>query len=153
MSAQGYDGATPTEAEALLARESLSRLSRHLGVGNSKLRLQIRSDGQADEDVTLPISAVRLLGDILTEMAKGHAVTLLPVRTELTTQQAAELLNVSRPYLIGLLEGGQIPFRRVGQHRRVRLDDLMDYKRKDDATRCRIADELTADAQELGMGY
>ncbi len=153
MSAQKYDSAAPTEADALLARESLSRLSGHLGAGRSNLSIHLRSDEQASEDVALPLSVIRLLRDILAEMAEGHAVTVLPIRAELTTQQAADLLNVSRPYLIGLLEAGQIPFRLVGQHRRVRLDDLMAYKRKDDATRRRIADELTADAQELGMGY
>jgi len=115
--------------------------------------LSPQGDEQAGEDVTLPMSAARLLKDILAEMAQGHAVTVLPVRAELTTQQAADLLNVSRPYLIGLLEERKIPFRLVGQHRRVRLDDLMAYKRKDDDARRRIADELTADAQELGMGY
>jgi excisionase family DNA binding protein len=153
MSGQNHDTTTPTEADALLARESLRRLSHIPGAGKSDLRIHIQDDEQPGEDVTLPLPAFRLLKDILAEMAQGHAVTLLPVRAELTTQQAAALLNVSRPYLIGLLEEGKIPFRLVGQHRRVRLDDLMAYKRKDDAARRRIADELTADAQELGMGY
>jgi excisionase family DNA binding protein len=153
MSVQNHGTATPTEADARLARESLHRLSPYLDADKSDLRIHVQGDEQTGEDVTLPLSAARLLKDILAEMAQGHAVTVLPVRAELTTQQAADLLNVSRPYLIGLLEEGKIPFRLVGQHRRVRLDDLMAYKRKDDATRRRIADELTADAQGLGMGY
>ena len=153
MSAQNHDTTTPTEADALLARESLRRLSHFPGVGKSDLTIHIEGNEQTGEDVTLPLPAFRLLKDILAEMAQGHAVTLLPVRAELTTQQAADLLNVSRPFLIGLLEERKIPFRLVGQHRRVRLDDLMAYKRKDDAARRRTADELTADAQELGMGY
>ena len=148
-----HETTTPTAADALQARESLQRLSHYPGAGHSKLRIHIQGDEQPCEDVTLPLSAFRLLKDILAEMARGHAVTLLPVRAELTTQKAADLLNVSRPFLIGLLEEGKIPFRLVGQHRRVRLDDLMAYKRKDDEARSRIADELTADAQELGMGY
>ncbi len=153
MSVQNNDTTTPTEADVLLAKESLRRLSPYLGAGKSDLRIHVQDDEQAGEDVTLPMSAARHLKDILAEMAQGHAVTVLPVRAELTTQQAADLLNVSRPYLISLLEEGKIPFRLVGQHRRVRLDDLMAYKRKDGAARRRIADELTADAQKLGMGY
>ena len=153
MSVQSHDTATPTEADARLAKESLHRLSRYLGAGKSDLTIHIGGDEHAGEDVALPLPAARLLKDILAEMAQGHAVTVIPVRAELTTQQAADLLNVSRPYLIGLLEVGKIAFRLVGQHRRVRLDDLIAYKRTDDAARHRIADELTADAQELGMGY
>ena len=153
MSAQTHETTTPTEADALLARESLQRLAHILGADKSDLRIHIQGDEQPGEDIALPLSAFRLLKDILAEMAQGHAVTLLPVRAELTTQQAADLLSVSRPYLIGLLEDGKIRFRLVGKHRRVRLDDLMAYKRKDDDARRRIADELTADAQELGMGY
>jgi len=153
MSVQNHDTTTPTEVDALLARESLRRLSDIPGAGKSELRIHIQGDEPPGEEITLPLYAFRLLKDILAEMAQGHAVTLLPVRAELTTQQAAALLNVSRPYLIGLLEERKIPFRLVGQHRRVRLDDLMAYKRKDDKARSRIADELTADAQELGMGY
>jgi excisionase family DNA binding protein len=153
MSVQTYETTTPTEADALLARESLQRLAHVLGADKSDLRIHIQGDEPPGEDLTLPFSAIRLLKDILAEMAQGHAVKLVPVRAELTTQQAADLLSVSRPYLIGLLEEGKIPFRLVGQHRRVRLDDLMTYKGKDDDARRRIADELTANAQELGMGY
>src|SRR5947207_1546522 len=153
MAIQIHESATPTDAEARLARESLPGIDQILESDQSGLRLCIQSDGPTGPEIRLPVSAVRLLKEILAEMAQGHAVTLLPVYSELTTQQAAGLLNVSRPYLIGLLEEGQIPFRLVGQHRRVRFDDLMAYKRKDDETRRRIADALTAEAQELGMGY
>ncbi len=131
----------------------MHRLSQYLGGGKSDLRIHFEGGDQAGEDVTLPLPAARLLNDVLAEMVHGHAVTVLPVRAELTSQRAADLLNVSRPYLIGLLEEGKIPFRLVGQHRRVRLDHFMAYKRKDDAARRRISDELTADAPELGMGY
>jgi excisionase family DNA binding protein len=153
MPAKIHETTTPTAADALQAREFLRRLSHSSDVGDSPLRIHIPGGDPSVEDITLPSPVVRLLKDILGEMAQGHGVTILPVRAELTTQRAADLLNVSRPFLIGLLEEGKIPYRRVGQHRRVRLDDLVAYKRKDDEARGRIADELTADAQELGMGY
>ena len=122
----------PTLTATYSARESLPRIDQILEAGRSDLRVSIQTDEQSGPQIRLPLPAVRLLKGILAEMAQGHGVTLLPVQTELTTQQAAGLLNVSRPYLIGLLEAGQIPFRLVGQHRRVRFDDLMAYKRKDD---------------------
>jgi excisionase family DNA binding protein len=153
MATRIHETSTPTDADALLARESLSGIDRILEAGLSDPRICIQSEKASGPEIRLPVTAVRLLKDILVEMAQGRAVTLLPVHAEVTTQQAADLLNVSRPYLIGLLEDGRIPFRLVGQHRRVRLDDLMAYKRRDDEARRRIADALAEDAQELGMGY
>jgi len=80
-------------------------------------------------------------------------VTVLPVHTELTTQKAAELLRVSRPHLIKLLEEGEISFRKVGTHRRVALEDVLEFDRKDRERRVQIADELSREAQELGLDY
>jgi excisionase family DNA binding protein len=144
-----------TEADTRLARESVPVLTRLLESKDQRadLRLQIQEGDCSGEAVTIPVVALRLLKDILEEMAKGNGVALLPLHSELSTQQAADLLNVSRPYLIGLLEDGKIPFRLVGNHRRVRLDDLMAYKRLDDQERLRVLGELVAQAQELNMGY
>jgi excisionase family DNA binding protein len=102
---------------------------------------------------TLPEGAVRLLLQVLEEMAAGNTVAILPLQKELTTQEAAEILNVSRPYLVSLLEKGEIPFRKVGTHRRVILNDLLYYKKQDQESRRRVLDELTEEAQELDMGY
>jgi excisionase family DNA binding protein len=143
----------PTEADVRLAQESSRRLAQHLASRRRDVHLRVEKNDQEGEDIAIPKSALGLLANILAEMAKGNMVTLVPIHAELTTQQAADLLNVSRPYLIGLLEEGKIPFRLVGQHRRVRLDDLMTYRNQDDDARRRVADALTKDAQELGMGY
>jgi excisionase family DNA binding protein len=145
----------PSAADAKLAQESSRKLAKLLGSKKKKqLHLRIQSDNEPEEKVAVPLSAFRLLADILTEMARGNAVTLIPVHAELTTQQAADLLNVSRPYLIDLLEKGQIAHRKVGTHRRVLFEDLMAYKRKTDTARLKALEELSALDQELGgMGY
>src|SRR5216683_4368410 len=132
---------TPTEDESRQALESVRRLAPHLRARRG-LRLQIVEDDGPEETLAIPASALRLLADMLTEMAQGNAVTLIPIHAEMTTQQAADFLNVSRPFLVGLLEKGEIPFRRVGTHRRVLFRDLRDYKRRIDAARHATLDEL-----------
>jgi excisionase family DNA binding protein len=152
LSSDQFETVSPSKADANLAKES-SRLlaSRRLGK-RSAVRLQLL-DGEAGEAVSVPASAMRLFLHLLAEMSQGHAVTLVPTQAELTTQQAADLLNVSRPYVVKLLDEGKIPSRAVGKYRRVRFEDLMAYKRKDDEARSRILDQLTSESQELGMGY
>jgi excisionase family DNA binding protein len=139
----------PCETEAALARETSRVLSARLRDDNL-LRLRIVG-GSSREIVKLPAAAVRLLVRILEEMARGNTVALTPVRAELTTQQAAEILNISRPSLIQLLDEGQIGYRRVGTHRRVRFDALIKYKRQADAARREALTELAAYDQELGI--
>ena len=134
------------------ARASSGRLATLIRAGGRPLSLRIA--GARDEDtVELPPPAAQLLVDILENMAAGSPVTVLRNDAELTTQQAADFLNVSRPFLVDLLETGAVPFRKVGTHRRVRFDDLRTYKETTDDARRKSLDELADDAQELDMGY
>lgn len=137
---------TPRDAEA--AKLALRTLS-PAGHGTGRT-VRVRA---GDEDAVVPMKAFELLLEILAQMANGNAVTVVPVQAELTTQQAADFLNVSRPFLVALLEVGTLPHRKVGTHRRVRFEDLLLYKQADDAKRQHVLDQLSAQAQELGMGY
>lgn len=142
-----HEAICPTDQETALARKA----SRWLGP-LSDHNLQVRIP-ETNEEITLPASAVRLLVELLSEMAKGNAVALTPIHAELTTQQAADLLGVSRPFLVKQLEEGRLPFRKVGTHRRVGFKDLMAYKRGIDRKRLETLDQLAAQAQDLDMGY
>ena len=146
-----HETVVPTERDATLARESSRVLSRHIG-DQSPLKLAIEEGGRS-EIVALPAAAARLLMEILTQMAQGNPVTLMPLHAELTTQEAAEHLKVSRPFLIGLLEKGEIPFRKVGSHRRVLFRDLLAYKQRTDDARQAALQELADEAQRLKLGY
>lgn len=141
----------PAADDAALAREALVRVQKVLashGDDDEPVRMTVDEDR---ETVTVPRPAVELLVRVLATMAAGHGVTLVPAHAELTTQQAADVLNVSRPFLIKLLDEGQIEFRTVGTHRRIKAESLMRYKARDDAQRREAASELAAMTQEMGL--
>jgi excisionase family DNA binding protein len=140
----------PSEADAVLAKETSRVLASHIR-NSDPMELRIPDDPSPEGMVKLPLSAARMLVRILEEMARGNAVTLIPVHAELTTQEAAEMLNISRPSLIQLLDEGKIDYRRVGTHRRVRFEGLMKYKRAAEAARRAALEELAAYDQELGI--
>lgn len=141
----------PSEEEREAALESSRLLSAHLK-GREGLRFRLAEPGSR-ETVLLPPTALRLLVDILSQMAAGNAVTLIPINAELTTQQAADLLNVSRPFVVRLIGEGKLPARKIGTHRRVLYSDLKKFKEVIDHERTKALDELTKQAQELGLGY
>jgi len=141
----------PTAHDAALARTSGQRLSRYGGRSGS---LSIRVlDSDQEQQLDLPAAAVALLMDVLEAMAAGRTVSIIPENAELTTVQAAAILNVSRPYLIKLLAEGAIPHRKVGKHRRILMDDVMTYKNRIDQEREDVLDQLAAEAQANDMGY
>ncbi|QDV39454.1 helix-turn-helix domain-containing protein [Tautonia plasticadhaerens] len=144
---------TPTNGEASLARETGAKLASVLESDQKQgVRITVTS-GSTTQELALPPSAVRLLAGALAELGQGHSVALTSLQAELTSQQAADLLNVSRPHLVKLLDEGAIPCRKVGTHRRVPLADLLAYKADHLARRHAALDELQALSQDLGMGY
>ena len=141
----------PTPDEVEQAKISSRTLSKYADVDRVKLSLR-GCNGESD-DLVLPGHVLQILLDVLSEISKGNAISLIPVHQEISTQEAANLLNVSRPFLVGLLEKGEVPFRKVGAHRRVLLRDVLAYKESIDQKRAQSLDELTALSQGEGMGY
>jgi len=139
----------PTQKDAQLAAEACRGLSGHIE-GSDDVMIQIAGEGKT-ESLVLPHMIVLLLSRILKETASGHTVSVVPVDEEMTTFEAADFLNVSRPYLIGLLEQGKIPYRRVGTHRRIRLIDIAEYKKRQLETSYAAMAELQAQAEDLNM--
>ena len=152
MSMQTHVNAvTPTDQDVALARKS-SRILSNISLKKTK-SIDIVFQNAKDTPITLPTSAFNLLVNIITQMAEGNTITVTPIHAELTTQEAADFLNVSRPYLIRLLEKKQIPSRKVGKHRKILFQDALSYKAKIDNSRRKILNELAQEGQKLNQGY
>jgi excisionase family DNA binding protein len=141
----------PTAEESAMAENS-SKLFAHFVEKDQVPKLQILERGKT-KPVEIPFSAMLLFVDILEQMAQGNSVGLVSIENELTTQEAANLLNVSRPFLVQLLEDGKMPFRKVGTKRRVLAKHVLDFKKKTEKQRLRVLAKLSDQAQKLGMGY
>lgn len=139
--------AVPSAEEAILAQKVSRALTEHAQA--NALRLQV--SGEQGIAFELPPIATDLLMEILKQVAEGNAVSLVPIQPEVTTQQAADLLNVSRPYLVGLTDKGDLPFRMVGNQRRLPLADVLAYRRENQAKRRDVLREMIALSQELGL--
>ena len=140
---------TPTKNDSQLAAESARKLAQHIAQNVNEVKVRL---GAEDDDViTLPAVAVRMLQEMLFEMSRGNSVTLIPLHAEFTTQDAADFLNVSRPFVVKLLEQGVIPFHMVGSHRRIRFQDLLQYKSQSDEAAKKAVDELQQLSEELDL--
>jgi excisionase family DNA binding protein len=153
MNAPAIPRALPSDDDIVLARESGRVLSTVLQTRAETLQVDLHDDNGTVRTVRIPTTALRLLLDVLTEIGQGNAVSIIPIHAELTSQEAADVLNVSRPFLVQLLERGDIPFHKTGTHRRVHYQDVVAYKERIDAQRSVALDELAAQAQDLGLGY
>ena len=142
----------PGENDRQLASQSSELLEAYATLPHA-VRVQFVDEAAPGNILSIPASALRLLNEILKEMAQGNAVSLIPIHTMITTQEAADLLHVSRPFLIGLLDAGKIPFQRLGSHHRILFKDLIAFKEKTDRAREEAMRLLTEEAQELNMGY
>lgn len=138
--------AMPTAQDTELAAQASQVLA-------SKAEADVRVRVDDNTEVMLPKAATRLLHYLLAQMSLGNAVTLIPIHAELTTQEAANYLNVSRPYLIKLLKAGRIPYHMAGTHRRIKFTDVEEHRKNVEKTSQDAMEELAKQAQELGMGY
>lgn len=152
MTHTGIGRVAPGVVNAADADRALHRVRDYLAIRTpTPAEITIFPEHAGDGELVLPREAVEMFAAVLSAMANGQGVQIIPVNAELTTQEAADFLRVSRPYLIKLLEQDEIPYRRVGRHRRIEYGELVKYKRKDELGRKQAADELTQLDEELGL--
>ncbi len=143
----------PTREEALLARACSQGLSAVIDTRSEAQDITLTDREGVAHKVSIPVSALRLFVELLTQLGEGNMVKLVPIHAELTTQEAADLLNISRPTLIKLLDEGALPYHRVGNRRKILFSELQAYKRQIEEERLAALDELGSLDQDLGMGY
>lgn len=143
----------PNPEEVALAKMSSQELSAIVQIAGESQQLQVIGHDGKSHRVEIPSSALKLLVEVLTQLGQGNSVNIMPIHAELTTQEAADMLNMSRPTFIKLLDSSQLPYTRKGNRRKVAFVDVMDYKNFLDTKRLEALDELSALDQELGMGY
>ncbi|PWQ96859.1 excisionase family DNA-binding protein [Leucothrix pacifica] len=141
----------PSEEDIAQAKESSRILAKYADMDRVRMTLK-GNEGQGD-DLILPGPVVQLLLNVLSEVSQGNAVNIMPIHAELSTQEAANILNVSRPHLVKLLEQGEIDFHKVGTHRKVLAKNIIEYKERITKQRHEVLDELVSVSQEMGMGY
>ncbi len=138
--------------QAAQAARALSAVARKRKPSTKRVALETKSDRKTVR-AEVPVEVFDFFVQVLAELAEGRTVTLVPQDQELTTQEVADILNVSRPYVVQLLESGKLPFRLVGTRRRVRFADVFEFKRRDDEMRRKVADALAREAEEAGLEY
>jgi excisionase family DNA binding protein len=149
MSNLNHPAYIPSENDTKLSKESSRILATYLSPNVHQIKV-VEASGQEHEAI-IPSAAYRLLVDVLNQMAQGNSVSLVPIHAELTTQEAADLLNVSRPFLIKKIDAGELPHHKVGKHRRINFNDLMVYKEQVDRAASAALDEIVAISEELGL--
>ena len=143
----------PGDVDVEIADRAARRINEYLEEHPDDDLIEAIGEIGTEDALVIPRATAVMFAQILDLLAQGRGVQIFPKEVELSTQQAADMLNVSRPYLVGLLDEKVIPYRMVGSHRRVRVADLLTYKQKDDAERQGVADDLAAEAQKHGLGY
>lgn len=149
MSTRAISAIQPGDVDTQVADRAARRIRDYLATHQDE-DIAINAEIGADDALVVPRPAAVMLAQVLQLLAEGQGVQIIPDNMMLTTQQAADLINVSRPFLIGLLERHEIPHEMVGTHRRIAFAHLMEYKRRDDQSRRAAMDDVTAIGQELG---
>lgn len=139
----------PSKEEQKAAVESYNALAAALGqIGSDYPEIEIE---ETKEKIKIPLKALQLLAKVLKETSQGRPVSIVPIATEITTQAAAELLGCSRPHVVKLLENGEIGYTKIGKHRRIKYQDIMDYKRKIKTKQRKLLIEIMKADEESGL--